>query len=71
MPTLQCPICQRGVVYQALGEVPFRPFCCERCRQVDLGRWLSEEYRISEGLPGADEADHEQESEEETPREDG
>jgi len=22
------------------------PFCSERCRLVDLGRWLKEEYRI-------------------------
>ena len=25
------------------------PFCCERCRLIDLGRWLSEEYRIPAG----------------------
>ncbi|WP_083604120.1 DNA gyrase inhibitor YacG [Pajaroellobacter abortibovis] len=25
---------------------PLGPFCSERCRQVDLGRWLGEEYRI-------------------------
>ena len=24
----------------------FYPFCCERCQQADLGRWLSEEYRV-------------------------
>jgi hypothetical protein len=22
------------------------PFCSERCRMADLGRWLNEEYRI-------------------------
>jgi hypothetical protein len=22
------------------------PFCSDRCRLVDLGRWLGEEYRI-------------------------
>lgn len=25
---------------------PFRPFCCERCRMMDLGLWASEGYRI-------------------------
>jgi uncharacterized protein len=23
----------------------WRPFCSERCKMVDLGRWLGEEYR--------------------------
>ena len=43
MAAFLCPTCQR--------EAPGRdsktfPFCCERCRLVDLGRWLREEYRI-------------------------
>jgi hypothetical protein len=25
----------------------WRPFCSERCRLADLGRWLSEDYRVS------------------------
>jgi endogenous inhibitor of DNA gyrase (YacG/DUF329 family) len=25
---------------------PWRPFCSERCRTVDLGGWASESYRI-------------------------
>ena len=25
---------------------PFRPFCSERCRVIDLGKWASEEYRL-------------------------
>jgi uncharacterized protein len=52
MPTLECPICHRKVVYANREEVPFRPFCSSRCRLIDLGRWLNEEYRISEPLPG-------------------
>lgn len=48
MPTLHCPICQTQVAYTALTEVPYRPFCCERCKAIDLGRWLTGEYRISE-----------------------
>jgi endogenous inhibitor of DNA gyrase (YacG/DUF329 family) len=27
----------------------FRPFCSERCRMADLGRWLSEGYRVPGG----------------------
>jgi endogenous inhibitor of DNA gyrase (YacG/DUF329 family) len=26
---------------------PFRPFCSERCRLIDLDNWLSERYRIA------------------------
>jgi len=25
---------------------PSRPFCSERCKQIDLGSWISETYRI-------------------------
>jgi len=41
-----CPICggKRG----PLGENKFFPFCCDRCKLVDLGRWLGEEYFIPE-----------------------
>jgi endogenous inhibitor of DNA gyrase (YacG/DUF329 family) len=39
-----CPICKKRVV---LGAADF-PFCSERCRMIDLGKWASEEYRISE-----------------------
>lgn len=35
-----CPICSRPTVAE------HRPFCSARCRQVDLGRWLGEAYRI-------------------------
>lgn len=51
MPTLECPICQRTVTYTSNKEVPFRPFCSEHCKLVDLGRWLNEEYRVSEQIP--------------------
>jgi endogenous inhibitor of DNA gyrase (YacG/DUF329 family) len=29
-----------------MAEWPEYPFCSRRCRTIDLGRWLSEEYRI-------------------------
>jgi endogenous inhibitor of DNA gyrase (YacG/DUF329 family) len=25
---------------------PYRPFCSERCKLADLGRWLNEDYRL-------------------------
>jgi uncharacterized protein len=47
---MKCPICKKEV---ALGAVDF-PFCSERCRMIDLGKWASEEYRISEPAPSQD-----------------
>jgi uncharacterized protein len=29
----------------------WRPFCSERCKLADLGRWLSESYRVPEHPP--------------------
>jgi len=29
-----------------LPEQPFRPFCSERCKLIDLGEWVMEEKRI-------------------------
>jgi endogenous inhibitor of DNA gyrase (YacG/DUF329 family) len=33
-----------------LREDPHRPFCSARCKQIDLGNWLREKYRISSPL---------------------
>jgi endogenous inhibitor of DNA gyrase (YacG/DUF329 family) len=41
---MRCPICKKSVT--AEGN-PFRPFCSERCKLIDLDNWLSERYRIS------------------------
>jgi endogenous inhibitor of DNA gyrase (YacG/DUF329 family) len=38
-----CPTCGKPAVWE---ENPDRPFCSERCRLVDLGRWSSEEYVV-------------------------
>ncbi len=48
MPVLKCPICGKELPYVFVDEVPFRPFCSQRCKLIDLGKWLREEYRISE-----------------------
>ncbi len=39
-----CPICKRTAAPR--GKNPAFPFCSERCKQVDLGHWLDEKYRI-------------------------
>jgi hypothetical protein len=41
-----CPICQKPY---AKFEEPrnFLPFCSERCKYVDLGKWLGGDYSVS------------------------
>ena len=51
MPELECPICKKRIAYTWQAEVPWRPFCSDRCKAIDLHRWLTGEYRISEELP--------------------
>lgn len=38
-----CPTCQRDA---RKDDNPAFPFCSPRCRAIDLGRWLNEDYRI-------------------------
>ena len=40
---VKCPTCQRDLDWE---KAPFRPFCSERCRLIDLGAWLSEQRSI-------------------------
>ena len=39
-----CPTCGGESVYST--ENPYRPFCSERCKNVDFGAWASEGYRV-------------------------
>ncbi len=41
--SITCPVCRVAVGWD--GN-PFRPFCSERCKTLDLGSWLTEGYRI-------------------------
>ncbi len=38
-----CPRCTGDSVYAAHN--PYRPFCSERCKNLDFGAWASESYR--------------------------
>jgi len=51
---VNCPTCGKRVVPPRPKDSPFFPFCCERCRLIDLGRWFAEEHRISDGTAGED-----------------
>lgn len=41
---IKCPQCQSHSPDKTKNA--FWPFCCERCKLIDLGAWASEEYRI-------------------------
>ena len=51
MPVFECPLCRKTISVERVEEARFRPFCSERCKMVDLGRWLDGTYSISEPLP--------------------
>ena len=58
-----CPTCSGPSVYSP--DNPYRPFCSERCKNIDFGAWASESYRVAaqpdpaadpdtrDGLPGS------------------
>jgi endogenous inhibitor of DNA gyrase (YacG/DUF329 family) len=43
---IKCPICKKETVW---SSNQFRPFCSERCKLIDLGKWASEDYRVPDG----------------------
>jgi hypothetical protein len=40
---MRCPVCNREF---EKSQSPAVPFCSERCRTIDLGRWLGEMYSL-------------------------
>ena len=42
--TVKCPSCGKAVPW--VPESRYRPFCSERCKQIDLGAWAAEQYTI-------------------------
>jgi uncharacterized protein len=41
---VKCPKCGQQSPYDPSN--PFRPFCSERCKMIDLGKWMQEEYSV-------------------------
>ena len=41
-----CPHCGKEHQWDTVNH--FRPFCSERCKMIDLGKWASEEYRVEQ-----------------------
>jgi endogenous inhibitor of DNA gyrase (YacG/DUF329 family) len=52
--TVPCPRCGAQAPYAP--ENPWRPFCSERCRVIDLGNWATEAYRVPVPADAKDDA---------------
>ncbi len=51
---LKCSQCGTSYEFEYNKDEPLPvnfPFCSKRCKAMDLGRWLNEEYRISIPIP--------------------
>lgn len=49
---VKCPQCGRLALYSP--ENPYRPFCSERCKIIDLGAWADESYKIPDNKSSSD-----------------
>lgn len=47
-----CPACHGPSLFSP--QNPWRPFCSERCKQMDLGAWASEDFRVPAEVPPED-----------------
>ena len=57
---ITCSVCKNITTWE---ENPFRPFCSERCKLIDLGAWASGEYKLP--VKPEDESDQAGQEEEE------
>jgi endogenous inhibitor of DNA gyrase (YacG/DUF329 family) len=48
-----CPGCGGDSVFAPSN--PYRPFCCQRCKNLDFGAWASESFRLPTEAPPEDE----------------
>lgn len=48
---VKCPTCGKALDWDPANK--WRPFCCERCKLIDLGEWVAERHAIP-GEPVAD-----------------
>jgi endogenous inhibitor of DNA gyrase (YacG/DUF329 family) len=54
-PIVACPQCGKEHAWDTTNKS--RPFCSERCKMIDLGKWANEEYRVEQReqeIPGTD-----------------
>jgi uncharacterized protein len=51
---VDCPVCKGPSVYSVANR--FRPFCSERCKDIDFGAWASESFRVPTEAPPDDQS---------------
>ena len=53
-----CPVCGEEVRAENVAANPLFPFCSNRCKMIDLGKWFAGDYSISREIePGDEEPD--------------
>ena len=52
LQVVTCPHC--GIEHQWDTNNRFRPFCSERCKNIDIGAWASENFRMPADAPPDD-----------------
>lgn len=51
---VRCPTCGGDSIFAPSNQ--WRPFCSERCRQIDLGAWASESFAVPASPPVEDDS---------------
>ena len=46
MSSTNCPTCNRPISTTGSDRPTNSPFCSDRCRSIDLGKWFNEAYRV-------------------------
>jgi endogenous inhibitor of DNA gyrase (YacG/DUF329 family) len=46
LPIVACPRCGKESLWNTSNS--YRPFCSERCKMIDLGKWADEAYRVGQ-----------------------
>jgi len=50
--TVPCPTCGQPSLFARSNS--YRPFCSERCKQIDLGAWAAEDFRVPSDITPED-----------------
>jgi uncharacterized protein len=55
---IPCPHCGAPAPFSPSN--PWRPFCSERCKLIDLGNWANERYRVPDAPVSGNDEESEQ-----------
>ena len=54
MHVITCRNCGKALTYERMQDLPWFPFCSEKCKLLDLGGWFDGTHRISTDEPAED-----------------